>query len=110
LYDEKVKGDLKMQTIDKAKVNAFIAAHPHWKVDRNKASLSAEFKLPGFAAAMGFIMEIAIHADKMNHHPEWSNVYNRVTITLTTHDAGGLTELDLQLAEKINVISARTGV
>ena len=53
--------------------------------------------------------EIAVHADKMNHHPEWSNVYNRVTITLTTHDAGGLTELDLQLAEKINVIYARVG-
>ena len=58
---------------------------------------------------MGFMMDIAVHADKMNHHPEWSNVYNRVTITLTTHDAGGLTELDLQLAEKINVISARVG-
>ena len=52
-------------------------------------------------------MEIAVHVDKMNHHPEWSNVYNRVNITLTTHDAGGLTELDLQLSEKINVISAR---
>ena len=99
-----------MQTIDKAKINAFIAAHPHWKALRNKEGLTAEFKLPGFAAAMGFMMEIAIHADKMNHHPEWSNVYNRVTITLTTHDAGGLTELDLQLAEKINVISARVGV
>tara|TARA_Y100000589_G_C27163879_1_gene633958 strand:- start:401 stop:733 length:333 start_codon:yes stop_codon:yes gene_type:complete len=110
LYDEEAKGDLKMQTIDKAKINAFITAHPHWQALRNKEGLTAEFKLPGFAEAMGFMMEIAIHADKMNHHPEWSNVYNRVTITLTTHDAGGLTELDLQLAEKINVISARAGV
>ena len=109
LYDEKAKGDLKMQTIDEARIDEFIAAHPHWKADRNKVALTAEFKLPGFAAAMGFMMEIAVHADKMNHHPEWSNVYNRVTITLTTHDAGGLTELDLQLAEKINVISARVG-
>ena len=99
-----------MQTIDKAKIDAFIAAHPHWKALRNKEGFTAEFKLPGFAAAMGFMMEIAIHADKMNHHPEWLNVYNRVTITLTTHDAGGLTELDLQLAEKINIISARAGV
>ena len=98
-----------MQTIDKAKIDAFIAAHPHWKADRNKTGLTAEFKLPGFASAMGFMMEIAVHADKMNHHPEWSNVYNRVTITLTTHDAGGLTELDLQLADKINVISAGAG-
>ena len=98
-----------MQTIDEARIDEFIAAHPHWKADPNKAALNAEFKLPGFAAAMGFMMEIAVHADKMNHHPEWSNVYNRLTITLTTHDAGGLTELDLQLAEKINVISARVG-
>ncbi len=99
-----------MQTIDKAKIDAFIAEHPHWKALRNKKGLTAEFSLPGFAAAMGFMMEIAIHADKMNHHPEWLNVYNRVTITLTTHDAGGLTDLDLQLAEKINIISARAGV
>ena len=98
-----------MQTIDEARIDEFIAAHPLWKADRNKAALTVEFKLPGFAAAMGFMMEIAVHADKMNHHPEWSNVYNRVTITLTTHDASGLTELDLQLAEKINVISARVG-
>ena len=80
-YDEEVKGDLKMQTIDKAKIDAFIAAHAHWKLLRNNEGLTAEFKLPGFAAAMGFMMEIAIHADKMNHHPEWLNVYNRVTIT-----------------------------
>ena len=72
LYDEKAKGDLKMQTIDEARIDEFIAAHPHWKADRNKAALTAEFKLPGFAAAMGFMMEIAVHADKMNHHPEWS--------------------------------------
>ena len=99
-----------MQTIDEATIDAFIAAHPLWKADRNKAALTAEFELPGFAAAMGFMMEIAVHADKMNHHPEWSNVYNKVTITLTTHDAGGLTDLDLQLAEKIDVTSARVGV
>ena len=98
-----------MRTIDNARIDAFIAAHPHWKADHNKAGLTAEFKLPDFAAAMGFMMEISVHADKINHHPEWSNVYNRVTITLTTHDAGGLTELDLQLAEKINAVSARAG-
>ena len=99
-----------MQTINEATIDEFNAAHPHWKADRNKAALTAEFKLPGFAAAMGFMMEIAVYADKMNHHPEWSNVYNNVTITLTTHDAGGLTDLDLQLAEKIDVIFARVGV
>ena len=54
-----------MQTIDEATIDEFIAAHPHWKADRNKDALTAEFKLPGFAAAMGFMMEIAVHADKM---------------------------------------------
>ena len=98
-----------MQTTDKTKIEAFVATHSNWKINRDNTALMAEFKLPSFPAAMGFMMEIAVHADKINHHPEWSNVYNRVTITLTTHDAGGLTELDLQLAEKINVISARAG-
>ena len=96
-----------MQSVDDATVDAFVVARPNWVKDRNNTALTAEFKRPGFAAAMGFMTEIAIHADKMNHHPEWSNVYNRVTITLTTHDAGGLTELDLKLAEIIDKIAAR---
>ena len=49
--------------------------------------------------------QAALHAEKMNHHPEWSNVYNRVTVTLTTHDAGGLTELDVKLAEKMDALA-----
>lgn len=98
-----------MQPVDDATVDGFILAHPAWVKGRDNAALTAEFKYPSFAAAMGFMTEVAIHADKLNHHPEWSNVYNRVTITLTTHDAGGLTELDLKLAEIIDTISARNG-
>ena len=96
-----------MQSVDDATIDAFVAAHPNWAKDRNNTALTAEFKHSGFAAAMGFMTEIAIHADKMNHHPEWSNVYNRVTITLTTHDAGGLTELDIKLAQIIQNIALR---
>lgn len=99
-----------MPSVNDATLNAFVSAHPIWRNDRNNTALTADFKHPSFAAAMGFMTEIAIYADKLNHHPEWSNVYNRVTITLTTHDAGGLTELDLELAEIIEKISARNGV
>jgi len=57
------------------------------------------FKFEDFAQAFGFMTQIAIIADRMDHHPEWFNVYNRVDITLTTHDAGGVTEKDVKLAE-----------
>lgn len=57
------------------------------------------FKFEDFAAAFGFMTRIAIIADKMDHHPEWFNVYNRVDVTLTTHDAGGVTQKDVILAE-----------
>ena len=96
-----------MQSVDDATVDAFVRAHPHWVKDRANTALTAQFKFADFAAAMGFMSEIAIHADKLNHHPEWSNVYNRVTITLTTHDKGGLTELDMKLAGIIERVNAR---
>lgn len=57
------------------------------------------FKFEDFAQAFGFMTRIAIIADKMDHHPEWYNVYNRVDVTLTTHDAGGVTHKDVTLAE-----------
>lgn len=57
------------------------------------------FRFDDFAAAFGFMTQIAIIADKMDHHPEWYNVYNRVDVTLTTHEAGGVTQKDVDLAE-----------
>lgn len=57
------------------------------------------FRFENFAEAFGFMTQIAIIADKMDHHPEWFNVYNRVDVTLTTHDAGGVTDKDIKLAE-----------
>ena len=59
------------------------------------------FRFDTFAAAFGFMSEIAVIAEAMNHHPEWVNVYNRVDVTLTTHDAGGVTEKDIALAQRM---------
>jgi 4a-hydroxytetrahydrobiopterin dehydratase len=73
---------------------------PDWAVVDGK--LHREIVLDDFASAFALMAEVAIWAEKLNHHPEWSNVYNRVTIDLVTHDAGGLTDLDLQLATRVD--------
>ena len=64
--------------------------------------LHAEFKFENFVEAFGFMTKVAIEAEKLNHHPNWSNVYNKVQIELFTHDVSGVTEFDLALAEKVN--------
>lgn len=78
----------------------------YFKEENN--SLKAEFKFKDFGQAWAFMTEVAIHAEKENHHPNWSNVYNNVNIELTTHDAGNtVTEKDRKLAEKIDQLAAR---
>jgi 4a-hydroxytetrahydrobiopterin dehydratase len=67
--------------------------------------LHREFRFSDFITAFGFMASAAIESEKMNHHPEWFNVYNKVIVHLTTHDAGGITELDFQLAEKMNKLA-----
>jgi len=74
-----------------------------WQVVNGKLHRQLQFQ--SFVEAFGFMSSIAIAAEAMGHHPEWCNVYNRVTIDLTTHDAGGITALDLELARKINAIA-----
>jgi 4a-hydroxytetrahydrobiopterin dehydratase len=64
-------------------------------------TLGKEFRFKNFVQAFGFMTQVAFHAEALNHHPDWSNSYNRVSISLTTHDAGGLTTLDFKLAEHI---------
>jgi len=68
--------------------------------------LHKEVKLKNFVQAFGFMSQVALVAESMNHHPEWSNVYNRVRIDLTTHEAGGITERDIDLARRIDAIAA----
>lgn len=71
-----------------------------WELKDEK--LQKSFKFINFVEAFGFMTRIALEAERMNHHPEWSNVYNNVTIKLSTHDAGGITDYDIKLAEIID--------
>ena len=80
-----------------------LSAHPSWESVDGK--LHRELRFDDFATAFGFMASVAIVAEKMNHHPEWSNVYNNVTVDLSTHDAGGITELDFELAGRIDQLS-----
>jgi 4a-hydroxytetrahydrobiopterin dehydratase len=72
------------------------------KAQGKQSKICRTFKFADFTAAFSFMAAVAIEAEKMNHHPEWSNVYATVEIALTTHDAGGLTEKDFTLAERID--------
>jgi 4a-hydroxytetrahydrobiopterin dehydratase len=73
---------------------------PGWAVVAGK--LHREFKFANFVEAFGFMSRVALLAEAMNHHPEWFNVWSKVVIDLNTHEAGGLTNLDIELAKKIN--------
>ena len=73
---------------------------PGWSaVEGERDAIQRTFKFKDFNAAFGFMTRVAIMAEKLDHHPEWSNVYNRVEVTLATHDADGVTELDVTLAQ-----------
>jgi 4a-hydroxytetrahydrobiopterin dehydratase len=76
-----------------------------WKKVRGRDAISRSLKFADFSQAFGFMSRVALMAEKMDHHPEWSNVYNKVDVTLSTHDAGGITELDVKLAKFIDSIA-----
>jgi Pterin-4a-carbinolamine dehydratase len=74
---------------------------------RNGDAIERSFEFADFVSAFGFMASCALVAEAMNHHPEWSNVYNSVEVTLSTHDAGGLTQLDIDLATRMSELAAR---
>ena len=74
-----------------------------WSIQNGK--LHRQFQFPSFVEAFGFMSSLALVAESMGHHPEWFNVYNRVTIDLTTHDSGGITQKDVDLAQKANELA-----
>ena len=84
---------------------AALARVPAWKPVDGRDAIARRFVFADFNAAFGFMTRAALVAEKMDHHPEWSNVYRTVDVTLTTHDAKGLTELDIRLAEAMDRIA-----
>ncbi len=88
-----------VQKLDaKARANA-LASLGAWNEVQGRDAIARSFKFKDFNAAFGFMSRVALMAEKMDHHPEWFNVYNRVDVTLTTHDCNGLSERDVKLAQ-----------
>lgn len=86
-----------------------LASVPLWGVVEGRDAIRRDLRFRDFNAAFAFMTRVALKAEKMDHHPEWSNVYNRVAITLSTHDAGGLTMRDIELARFIDTAAADAG-
>ena len=89
--------------LSEADISAALPGLAGWKIQEGK--LHREFRFANFVRAFGFMSSVALVAEAMNHHPEWSNVYDRVLVDLTTHDAQGLTALDIELATRMNELA-----
>ena len=87
--------------LNQAAIDALLAELPEWTLRQDGKAITRSFKFEDFNAAFGFMTRVALYADKHDHHPEWSNVYNKVEITLTTHDADGLSARDAAMARAI---------
>lgn len=94
-----------MPTLTADQIQAALTALPGWTVLNGK--LHREYRFPDFTHAFGFMATAATAIERLNHHPEWTNVYNRVTVELTTHDAGGITRSDIELATLLESIATR---
>ncbi len=94
-----------MKKLTQTEIEEAVAKLPGWSVEKGK--LHREFRFGDFVHAFGFMATAAMEIEKRGHHPEWTNVYDRVTVDLTTHDAGGITAKDLDLAEVLNAVAAK---
>jgi 4a-hydroxytetrahydrobiopterin dehydratase len=96
-----------MEKLQAPQLTQELAKVAAWQYDEQRGAIAREFRFADFANAFAFMTQLAIVAEQRNHHPEWFNVYNRVHITLTTHDADGLTERDIALAQYADAAYAR---
>lgn len=88
--------------LEQAEIDAALESLPGWTVGADGTSIARPFRFRSFVEAFGFMTEMALVAEKLNHHPEWFNVYGRVEVTLTTHVAGGLSDLDITFARRMS--------
>ena len=89
--------------------DAALADLPRWRFDEAQGGIAATFVFPDFAAAFAFMTRAALHAERVDHHPDWRNVWNKVEILLTTHDAGGVTHKDIDFARTLEGFSLGSG-
>ena len=93
------------QKLDNAARKSALAKLNGWSDVSGRDAISKKFTFKNFNEAFGFMSRVALVAEKMDHHPEWSNVYKTVDVTLSTHDAGGLTDLEVKMAEAMDKIA-----
>ena len=96
---------MKLAKLNEGEIQTALAQLPGWSVADGK--LHRDYRFPDFVHAFGFMATAAIAIEAMNHHPEWFNVYNRVRVDLTTHDAGGITRRDVDLAVKLEALAGK---
>ena len=94
-----------IETLNAAARAALPATLPHWRMVEGRDAIARSFRFADFSAAWAFMSRVALLAEKHHHHPEWSNVYNRVEVVLTTHDAGGLSARDVALAQAMDALA-----
>ncbi len=93
-----------IERLNDAQRTELLAARPDWALEPGRDAIIRTFKFNDFSEAFAFMTRVALLAEVQDHHPEWSNVYNRVTIALTTHDADGLSERDARMAASIDAL------
>ncbi len=93
-----------IETLDLEARAALTVSLPEWNLVEGRDAITRRFRFTDFSAAFGFMTRVALLAETQNHHPEWFNVWNRVDITLSTHDAGGLSVRDVTLARAIDAL------
>jgi len=98
-----------MSKLDDAQREAALAALTEWSLVEDRAALQKTFTFKNFNQAWGFMSRVALLAESMGHHPEWFNVYNRVDVTLSTHDVGGLSNLDIRMARAMETFASQLG-
>lgn len=98
---------MRPQKLDTQSVESALSELSGWTLRDDGKAILKTFKFKNFVEAFGFMTQCALAAEKLDHHPEWFNVYSKVDVTLSTHDAGGLTELDFKLAQLMDSVAVK---
>lgn len=94
------------KALENTAISDALASLDGWSLEEGGTAIAKDFKFKNFNEAFGFMTRAALVAERLDHHPEWSNVYNMVDVRLSTHDVGGVTELDIEMAKAMNKIAA----